>query len=179
MQEFETHRATYPLRKPNLERKQSEDELLQLKSDDGLLNWQTSPAAVPAEHLDSQVVPSDNRQLDQGKKYLWVIEKDAVTIALEDCNYAQQSLQRHRLSHTNLTGGREAHTGGELWFITANEIIMNGGSSRYAPRSAQELNSSAEAFSKTGYRVGNMGFDGDSPARLYRSGEIVWIENGR
>ncbi len=71
-------------------------------------------------------------------------------------------------------GGADAHTGGELWFISDNKILINGGSSRYKPRTMEELISAADGFRKTGYTVGNMGFDNGIPARRVRESDVAW-----
>ena len=49
------------------------------------------------------------------QKYLWVIAATSLPFIAEYADVAKD-LKRGNVSHTNLTGGLEAHTGGEVWF---------------------------------------------------------------
>ena len=83
--------------------------------------------------------------------------------------------QRGSLTHTNLTGGADAHTGGELWFPNSITVKINGGSSRYAPRNQDELLSVARAFKAAGFKAASLGWDKETntPLRL-ETGDMTW-----
>jgi hypothetical protein len=53
---------------------------------------------------------------------------------------------------------------------------LNGGSGRYPPRSAEELDDVAKAFKAIGYKVAHMGWDAgtNAPARYLR-GDPLWL----
>lgn len=115
-------------------------------------------------------------RLDAKAKYLWVVAMAGVPSALE-IPQGGTKLSRGRLAHTNLTGGDEAHTAGELWFYDQTSIVINGGSSRYRPRNPEELESVARSFQAAGYKVASMGFDETGPLRTLRKGEEPeWLE---
>jgi len=166
---FDVHRSVHCARQPDLSRQQYPDELCLIS---GLVE-------LPSEEFNTCVlgeVPTerDNQKADE-TKYLWVVAKESLPIMLEQGGTAS-SLQRGRLSHTNLTSGADAHTAGELWFIEPNRIAVNGGSSRYGPRSKHELDSAVDAFKRAGYHVASMGWDDEvsAPVRILR-GDLEWI----
>ncbi len=168
---FAEHRASYVLRKPDLSKQEYEDEIHLITPEEGIFEM-TFPSgkdvlcgAAPRAASD---ITSSNIS-----KYLWAIAQNSVPVSLENSQHAK-ALERGRLAHTNLTGGCEAHTAGELWFVDCETIIINGGSSRYTPRSPDELESVAKAFKKSGYKVASMGFEGGIPVRMLR-GEPEWI----
>jgi hypothetical protein len=105
---------------------------------------------------------------------LWVIGPEKIPHALEFL--PDVAFHRGYLSHTNLTGGAPAHSGGELWFTTASSIVINGGSGRYPPRSPEELEAVAAAFKGVGFQVASMGWDEEinAPARYLR-GTPNWL----
>ena len=170
MEQFDAHRAAHASRAPDMSNKRHEDEAKLMSADDGLFNWVAPPVGIPCAHMAASEVDG---LWDEGKKYLWIIRTNDVVTAQENSEFAK-TLGRTRLSHTNLTGGADAHTGGELWFISDNKILINGGSSRYKPRTMEELISAADGFRKTGYTVGNMGFDNGIPARRGRESDVTW-----
>ena len=85
---------------------------------------------------------------------------------------ASPPLQSGVCKHTNLTGGEEAHCGGEVWFVSGQRLIINGASGRYPPKGMPELEEIVSAFEAAGYEVWSMGWDPetDRPARILRGG---------
>src|SRR5262249_20746089 len=138
---FAEYRQSYPPRDPDMSRVVSNDELRQLTGDEGLREL-TPPPCEDVVCGQPPYVP--NTRLEE--KYLWVVSPEAVQYALE--LLPGVIFQRGRLSHTNLTGGHPAHSGGEIWFIDPSSVVVNGGSGRYPPRSPDELDAAAQAFKK-------------------------------
>lgn len=162
---FDTYRAAFPLQPPDLSRKRYDDELTNLTHLPCFSDLLEAPTPLP-----ETVYAADVDQLPDEQKYLWVVDRNYVKIALEHGD-AGKSTQRKRLSHSNFTGALEAFAGGELWFSGSNSIWINGGSSRYTPRSEQELESIVDAFRKSGYEVQSAGWDNgtNAPARFRRT----------
>ena len=67
---------------------------------------------------------------DSLHRYLWVINDDGIPFILE---IPIDALNGEKPKHTNLTEGRPAYIGGELWFETDRRIFVSGGSGRYKP----------------------------------------------
>jgi len=169
---FAHHRLAHGPQKPDLSKLQYCDELEQIGIEEGLFEF-SSP---PAEDITIGRAPGSWQDQEAAKtKYLWAVAKTGIPAALE-IPVNGTHLMRGRLAHTNLTGGEEAHTAGELWFYDKNSIVINGGSSRYKPRSPEELTSVARAFKDAGYKVADMGWDEetDGPCRILR-GDPKWI----
>jgi hypothetical protein len=168
---FEEHRAIHQSRLPPPGRIHNKDEGRQIGPDEGLFEFDFPPAKDIVEGK----APSSRADLPETNKtkYLWVVATSGVPAALEHPTNGT-TLESGRLTHTNLTGAAEGHTAGELWFYDTSSIIINGGSSRYTPRSSEELNSAAQSFKSAGYKVANMGWDESGPVRLLR-GEPEWI----
>jgi hypothetical protein len=166
---FEAYRQKHASRDPDLANMRFADELRQLTTAEGL-NELASPPYAPAKTGN----PPRRAREAESTKYLWVVAPTTVPFALE--SLPEVRLQRGRLSHTNLTGGGPAHSGGEMWFTEASIIVMNGGSGRYLPRSAEELEDVAKAFKAVGYKVAHMGWDNELqvPARYLR-GDPRWL----
>ena len=68
--------------------------------------------------------------------------------------------------HTNLTGGGEAYLGGELWFTSETSLYLSGGSGRYPPRDATQLEEATEVFRSFGYEVISLGWDHEARRAL-------------
>lgn len=167
---FSEYRTKYPARPPDLTRMRYEDELREIAKEEGLRELTIAPALDDVR----RGMPPTSSETSDPNKYLWAVEVDRLPFALEDLS--DVSLQRGRLAHTNLTGGRNAHASGEVWFVDVDAIIINGGSSRYPPRSSEELGAIASSFKACGYKVASMGWDDgiNGPARLLR-GSPEWI----
>lgn len=170
---FMLHRKRYPARPPDLRMLRNRDELNSIGPADGLFEFMPPPADGVV--LGSASNPKTDRAESEKTKYLWVVAQEGVPAALE-CPKGGTRLSRGRLAHTNLTGGHDAHTGGELWFFDPESIILNGGSGRYGPRSPNELDSVARAFKAAGYKVASMGWDDEAGPSRYLRGEPEWIK---
>src|SRR5882672_8818343 len=153
---FDNYRSRYHARPPNLDRQQFPDEVRLITAAEGLVDLTTAPT-----NAFQQGVPPGMQVTDSINKYLWVIGPGEVPVAIEGPRPERQ-VQRGSLSHTNLTGGGNAHCGGELWFIDDSTVIINGASSRYAPRGASELNEIAVSFKACGYRTATMGWNDET-----------------
>jgi hypothetical protein len=167
---FAAYRGTYPAREPDLTTRSNDDELRLLSAEEGLRELTIAPIQSPILGI-----PPSLQSAAGTNKYLWVVAVSAVPIAMEQPQ-AGVTLSRGCLSHTNLTGGTTAHCGGELWFADDSSVIINGGSGRYPPREAAELQKIATSFKAAGYRTASMGWN-DETNRSYRTlrGEPQWI----
>ena len=56
--------------------------------------------------------------------------------------------------HTNLTGGRPAYIGGELWFETGARVFVSGGSGRYPPDGVEQIDDTIDVFES--YQFGTL-----------------------
>lgn len=168
---FEEHRIVHPARAPDNANKKYDDELRRIEQDEGILELSISPA----KGIVTGCCPTSRQDAHEANttKYLWVVAKINMPVALEHPANGT-TLARGRLAHTNLTGGEDAHTAGELWFCDEGTIVINGGSSRYKPRSSEELMSMARSFKAAGYKVANMGWDETGPVRFLR-GQPEWL----
>lgn len=62
-------------------------------------------------------------------KYLWVITVQGLFLLLE--NTPNPDAERGVVCHTNITGGKPALQGGELWFGDDKQVYINFKSGRY------------------------------------------------
>ncbi|MFA6062871.1 MAG: hypothetical protein WC736_09745 [Gallionella sp.] len=179
---FETYREAYPARSPNLQYKKYDDELIEIAGcyfvlDTTFVHACYAELVVPLDELEGKKLPDT-------KKFLWVVTPDDVKYAHEKSELAQSHCKRGRLAHTNITGGKEAHSGGQLAFLKHIEdsnpaIVLDGDSSRYSPRSEEELNDIATCFSKTGFDIYSLGWN-EEEARseyVYRSAQVKIVKS--
>ena len=166
---FRSYREHFTMRPPDLTNQRFADEIRLITPEEGLSELTPAPASAP-----NVGVPPGLGTAESVNKYLWVIAADGVPIALE--SPARVELQRGRLCHTNLTGGASSYCGGELYFIDQTSVVVNGGSGRYPPRSAAELEEVAVSFKAAGYRTASMGWNQETNAS-YRTvrGELTWL----
>lgn len=165
--------SEYSSRPPNLDNQQFADETKSLIGSSGVFSMSVAPEA---QHVVGR--PGRSEADKHGKrKFLWLIGVSDVFVA-EENGAAGKITQRGYLSHTNLSGGADAHAGGELWYRDDKSFWMNGSSSRYRPRSKDELNSIVDGFRSAGYTVCSCGWldENAAPARFFRSesGEDEW-----
>jgi hypothetical protein len=168
---FKDHRISHSARPPDTRNIKYEDELRQIGKEEGLFEF-VSPPVIGIPVGKAPTSRADVKKANE-TKHLWVVAQNGLPAALE-YPAKKTALQGDRLTHTNLTGGEDAHTAGELWFYDENSILINGGSSRYKPRSPEELMSVARSFKAAGYRVASMGWDESGPVRFMR-GEPEWL----
>jgi hypothetical protein len=138
------------------------DETRQMSLSDGMQHLQESPASVTTIATCVQL-PTSAEAANSGR-HLWVISDVEVPFALESCAWGAK-LQTGRIKHSNLTGGGNAHTGGEIWFVDGTKIVVNANSGRYGAASANEFDEVVAGFKNCGYKVASMGFDIDNPTK--------------
>jgi hypothetical protein len=110
------------------------------------------------------------RSQDEPKEntYIWLIIDSEIRFTLEEGPLGPRfRVKDDKVKHTNLSGGNDAHCGGEMWFISDSEIWITGGSGRYPPSGAAELESIAEVFRSFGYEVTSAGWDERGPRRAF------------
>lgn len=141
----------------------NDDQVKQMSSADGLRLWIDGAATRAATSPPAPLLQP--RQVEAA--HLWVVRDDDVAHAEERCAFGA-ALESGIIKHTNLTGGKPAFSGGELVFLDAVTIVVNGCSGRYGPRSKSEMQDVARAFAESGYAVWSMGFDDETnrPARF-------------
>lgn len=164
---FLAYKSEHPAREPDLSNQRFPDEVEDLRGHADVYPIVPAPIAWAVVG-----VPSAGRGDQGANKFLWVVGTDDLPSALE-AGELGKTRQRGYLAHTNLTGGRPAHAGGEMWFKDDRSIWLTGGSGRYRPRSADELEAIATAFRRAGFVVASCGWDGVGPARFFR-GEPEW-----
>lgn len=150
---FDAFRKAHgPARAPNFLRYPSDSD--PMTPADGLEELVDGPggAAADAEFalLSEATLP--------GEVKLWAVRMEDVVHAPEDCPFGA-GRSAGKVKHSNLTGGGDAFSAGELIFVDPATIIVNGRSGRYGPRSASEMDAVAVAFRDSGYTVYSMGFD--------------------
>ena len=117
---------------------------------------------APASGIKCGTPPLTQRGVS--KKYLWVIDTKGIPYVFE----IDIDLIGAVPKHTNLTGGGEAYLGGELWFTSESSLYLSGGSGRYPPRDATQLEEATDVFESFGYEVTSLGWDyGADEAKRY------------
>jgi len=150
---LETYRARYESRPPQRASATSNEDV-HLSTSDGVEYLHVAPC----EHSQHGEPP-----LERGggtNTHLWVIDEDGIPYILE------QPAERIGQSpkHTNLA--MRAHAGGELWFRDSKSITISGGSGRFPPRSAEELELIAEVFRSYEYKTQSLGWDAETQTPL-------------
>lgn len=125
-------------------------ESKEIESKDGLAFLRRAPA--------SGVKFGNPQKLEDPVRntYLWVIDYRGIPYLIES---RMDILDRHLPKHTNLTGGKSAYIGGELWFSDANSIFVSGGSGRFPPLNEQQLDAAIGVFSSFKYTVKSLGWN--------------------
>ena len=85
-------------------------------------------------------------------RYLWVVDSVGLKVILE----ATPNLKRagkHIVCHTNITGGKPALHGGELWFGVDNRVYINNASGRYGNADPEQWEAVLAYFTFVGYEV--------------------------
>jgi hypothetical protein len=162
------YRTEYTARPPDLATQRYDDEMRSFSVADGVAEL----LPPPAEPFEAGIPP---RARGNGiAKYLWVVTPSAVPYVLEEGTSGKLT-KRGYAAHTNLTGGDDAHVGGELWFRDANSFYLNGKSGRYGPRSKTELEAVVMAFAAGGYSVASFGWDMDrNKPHAFLRGDATW-----
>jgi hypothetical protein len=84
-------------------------------------------------------------------RYLWIIDKRGLWILLETTENFKAS--RGHVCHTNITGGKQALQGGELWFEGENKISINFYSGRYGGTTTNHWIAVVKYFKSLNYIV--------------------------
>lgn len=167
---FDIFRSQFAAKPCDMALVRNDDELILVTPENGRMRWQDGPG-VSSE----QSAPPSIDQNDPMLK-LWVVDSDDVPYVLER-NAFGANLETGRLKHSNLTGGADAHCGGELVIVAKNVVAINGSSGRYGPNSRRELDAVVAAFRASGYGVWNFGYDEGSNRPLnFLTGTPVWVE---
>lgn len=165
-QAFDRFRFTYPEKQcPPV---QHEDQRREMAFSDGLSIWHDGLGVSAGG--DPPALEKDH------PKILWVVRADDVAHAPERCRFGA-GLKDGVIKHSNLTGGRPAHCGGQLVFLEESVIALDGGSGRYGPRSKDEMTAVARAFRNSGYGVWSYGYDEEN-AWPFRIGSRLpeWVK---
>jgi hypothetical protein len=168
---FNPYRSRYEARDPDLKNQRFDDETQNVRPNSDVISLRVAPAA----EILTGAPPTEPRSAGE-KMHVWLVLPDDVVYS-EEMGASGMATERKRLSHTNLSGGEKAHCGGELWFRDESSIWITGGSSRYAPRTQEELELVARSFVDSGYSVCSCGWDEGiaGPARFFRGSE-QWVD---
>lgn len=134
---------------------------------------------APASWARLTTPPTYEKSADEKTRYLWVIMDIPPEVrCINEYDPRALTEDRERVHHTNLTGGKKACAGGELWFECPCTIYLNGISGRYPVKNEVQLHDAAQVFTRKGYRVGSMGFSRGTgrPRRAVRTKEIEWFD---
>jgi hypothetical protein len=155
------YRTKYPVKPMRIE-PANPDQMILMTAVDGLFDMPPAPASGP--QITRPASLPDNREKAPDARYLWAIRPTDVPVALEQCEWSNR-LQDRKIKHSNLTGGKFAHSAGEIWFIADDRIAVNANSGRYGAESNEEFQQIVDALRKCGFYVASMGFDIDNKSR--------------
>ena len=150
-------RPDVSIRKPGRVMKTGEGN--QIGANEGLQKSTGEKFDIPDEY-DVDFDPADptNKEILKNNKYLWVIDKDGLKIVRENQEYLA-AIERKQPSHTNLTGGGDAYSAGEVWFLGNGKVRLNAASRAYGqghdtmPLTALEYQLSVDVWAEIGYSV--------------------------
>ncbi len=150
-------RPDVSIRKPGRVMKTGEGN--QIGANEGLQKSTGEKFDIPDEY-DVDFDPADptNKEILKNNKYLWVIDKDGLKIVRENQEYLA-AIERRQPSHTNLTGGCDAYSAGEVWFLGNGKVRLNAASRAYGqghdtmPLTALEYQLSVDVWAEIGYSV--------------------------
>lgn len=156
--ELASYREEYSV-KPMQRSTNNADELILMLPANGMYEL-PSPPAKAEEFPQVRPLPATRTDAPIGR-HLWVIRPTDMPVALEACDWGK-SLASKRITHSNLTGGLDAHSGGEMWFVNEDRIGINAASGRYGANSEREFDQIVDALRRSGYHVAPAGFDLDN-----------------
>jgi len=157
---FATFRADHPLRAMKVQ-PANDDQMIQMMPQDGLLDIEPGPSTLLEPFPEMQSEPRCNESAAEGRM-LWVVGQDSMPVAIERGPWGR-TLKSGEIKHSNLSGGRSAHSGGEMWRIKDQGLLINASSGRYGAESNEELDGVVEILRTMGFSVASMGFDIDNP----------------
>ena len=148
-QELDDFRGRHSLRPREFVR--FEREAVQLNLSNGLRLLGPAPADdfLPGTPPSSSTDATANR-------YLWVIDAKGIPYIIES---PIAVLGNELPKHTNLTGGKDAYLGGEMWFASSMALYISGGSGRYPPVDGTQLEEAVQVFHAFGYDVTSLGWN--------------------
>jgi hypothetical protein len=152
------YRERFPL-KPMRRPPTFDDELIQMPRHHGVYEL-LAPPATETQFPRAAALPRTKETAREARQ-LWVIRSTDFPVALEACPWGKK-LRRGSITHSNLTGGSEAHSAGEIWFVADDHVAVNASSGRYGAESADEFKIIVDALRRFGYYVASMGFDLDN-----------------
>lgn len=144
----------HSLKEPDLSTLKDQDQLR-------LLKWQHGVRCFPPKltHVPEYNDPATTEaEIQKNPPFLWVALRDRIKIVNEMAR-AVKRLSGDAIKHTNLTGGKKAYSGGELWFTGERCVTINGASGRYGPRTEAELAGIVKVFCESGWCVTSLGWD--------------------
>jgi hypothetical protein len=159
---FAEFRANFPAKPCNMALVANDDELIEMTPADGLQVWVDGSGTATKGKVPLIQPRPQNADL-------WVVRADEVVYAAERADFGK-SLATGVIKHSNLTGGRDGHSGGELIMLEGGVIAVTGASGRYGPSTECEMRAVTEAFKKSGYGVWSYGFS-DETATPYKFGD--------
>ena len=116
-----------------------------------------SPA--PAVDVKMGSPPAFTGDPNARNRYLWVIDQSGIPYIIEE---PSPVIENNLPKHTNLTGGGDAYLGGEMWFASEEALLVSGGSGRYPPLNAVQLEEAVGVFEAFGYEVTSLGWDNEA-----------------
>jgi hypothetical protein len=166
---YRSNFAAKPMKRPE----DNPDEIRQMTLADGMNELPQAQAPVSTFVRHTSIPNTDSNTPEA--RHLWVIRPDDFPVALEGCSWGK-ALQSGKIKHSNLTGGNPAHSGGEIWFVGDDKVVLNAASGRYGADSDGEFGQIVDVLRHGGYRVASMGFDLDNTSIANRvfAGEPVW-----
>lgn len=167
---FDAYRGSQSLQPIHAEVRRHEGDTDQMSVEDGLHSWQDGTATASAVQGKTPIIAA----VPDGR-HLWVVTAEDVVYAEEGCAFGR-ARAAGTVKHSNLTGGADAFSGGELVFLDDHTVVLNGCSGRYRIRSEAEMRAVAGAFRKSGYRVWSMGWNADiSRPALFGTQDPEWV----
>ena len=113
---------------------------------------------APAQNVEWGF-PSMSQKDDGQHRYIWVINEVGIPLIKE---IPIAALGDFKPKHSNLTGGYPAYIGGELWFKTAEQLFVSGGSGRYRPGNEEHLAEAVGVFEAYRYTVTSLGWNDET-----------------
>lgn len=102
--------------------------------------------------INSEVIPNEYNKRSKGAmkaaKYIWVIDNNGLRMMLDSVPNPQATERNEaNVCHTNITGGKKALQGGELWFDENGTVYINNLSGRYGAINEQQERAVFDYFS--------------------------------
>lgn len=135
---FERHNRIHPEKKRQMG-----------PGEDQLVSWAIYDASE--DGLPGDVQLTDHAVIDETNKYIWVITTAGLFMVFESTKGPNRN--RSGLCHSNITGGKKAYQGGELWFLRDNSVVINFYSGRYGAENKIQERAVVDYFHSVGYET--------------------------